>query len=216
MLIDLSHEIHDGLITYPGLPAPKIGAWMNHEDSASNYSQGTAFHIARIEMIANTGTYLDTPFHRHPDGIDVSGLPLGSIANLPGHVVRIPNDIKGIEPLHLTGISIAGKAVLFHTGWSEHFGTQAYGQGHPFLTEETAQVLINQGAILVGIDSLNIDDTRNPDRPVHTALLSAGIPIVEHLRGLDELPEKHFRFFATPPKIHGMGSFPVRAFALLD
>lgn len=216
MLVDLSHEIYDGLDTYPGLPKPIIQDWMNREDSRSHYDGDTEFHIGRIDMVANTGTYLDTPFHRYADGVDLAGIPLGALAGLPGLVVQVPPNTRSIQPKVLQGKLLAGRAVLFHTGWSQHFGTPTYAEGHPYLASETAAVLIAQGAILVGIDSLNVDQTDGPSRPIHTSLLSAGIPIVEHLRGLEELPEERFSFFAVPPKVRGLGSFPVRAFALLD
>ena len=216
MLVDLSHEIYDGLDTYPGLPKPIIQDWMNREDSRGHYDGDTEFHIGRIDMVANTGTYLDTPFHRYADGVDLAGIPLGALAGLPGLVIQVPPNTRCIKPKVLQGKLLAGRAVLFHTGWSQHFGTPTYADGHPYLATETAAVLIAQGAILVGIDSLNVDQTEGPSRPIHTSLLNAGIPIVEHLRGLEELPEERFSFFAVPPKVRGLGSFPVRAFALLD
>ena len=205
-LIDLSHAVAHGTITYPGLPAPSITDHLSREASRATYAPGTTFHIARIEMVANTGTYVDAPSHRWETGRDIAALRLEGVANLEGIVV------DGTE---LPSISFRGCAVLFRTGWSRHFGTPAYGSGHPFLTGATAQSLIDGGAALVGIDSLNIDDIADRSRPAHSLLLRKDIPIVEHLTALDQLPKSGFRFFAVPPKFAGVGSFPVRAFALL-
>jgi arylformamidase len=204
-LIDLSHSVANGTITYPGLPAPVISDHLSRIQSREKYSAGTTFQIGRVEMVANTGTYVDAPSHRWENGVDISGLPLERIANVPGIV------IDGTE---LPARDIRGCAVLFRTGWSRHFGTPQYGSGHPFLNRRTARALVDGGAALVGIDSLNIDDTNDGARPVHTTLLEHGIPIVEHLTALDQLPADGFRFFAVPAKFAGMGSFPVRAFAL--
>jgi arylformamidase len=207
-LIDLSHTIFDGLVTYPGLPAPRISDHLSRDASASHYAPGTTFHIGRIEMVANTGTYLDTPAHRFEEGVDLAGIALERLAGIPGIV------IQGNARSSFHRDDLSGKAVLVHTGWSKHFGTPQYGSGHPFLTREIAEMLVERGAALVGIDSLNIDDTADGSRPVHTVLLAAGIPIVEHLTGLDQLPGSRFTFFAVPPKVRGLGTFPVRAFAV--
>lgn len=214
--VDLSHTIEGGVVTYPGLPAPAISEFLSREDSRANYANGTEFHIGRIEMVANTGTYLDSPFHRFADGMDISELELHTIAGLPGVVVRVPDAAdRAIDVENFADIEIGGKAVLVHTGWDRHWRTEAYFEGHPFLVKNAADLLVDRGAALVGIDSLNIDDTSDAYRPVHTALLGAGIPIVEHLTGLHHLPESGFRFYAVPPRIRQMGSFPVRAFAEL-
>lgn len=205
-LVDLSHSVANGTITYPGLPAPVIGEHLSRVASREKYAAGTTFQIGRVEMVANTGTYVDAPSHRWESGVDISGLPLDRIANVPGIVV---------DGTDLPSRDIRGCAVLFRTGWSRHFGTPQYGSGHPFLTSTTARALADGGAALVGIDSLNIDDTNDGARPVHTTLLEHGIPIVEHLTALDQLPPEGFRFFAVPAKFAGMGSFPVRAFAIL-
>ncbi|MCB1043400.1 MAG: cyclase family protein [Acidobacteria bacterium] len=215
MFVDLSHTITHDMITYPGLPSPSIRALIDHDDSVQHYGPGTTFHIGQIEMVANTGTYLDAPFHRFIEGSDISRLDLSTIANLAGILVSVQAASRSIGPESLAGLDVSGKAVLFHTGWSIHFGTPQYAVDYPFLAAETALELVNQGAALVGIDALNIDDNRDPIRPVHTTLLQAGIPIVEHLTGLSPLSNKAFRFFAVPPKVEGLGSFPVRAFALL-
>jgi arylformamidase len=215
MLIDVSHVIEHGMITYRGLPAPLICDFLSREQSRSHYAPGTEFQIGKIEMVANTGTYLDSPFHRFAHGKDLSQLPLERLANLAGVVIRVDRARgRAIRPADFKGHDLRGKAVLIHTGWDEHWRRDQYFEGHPFLTGEAANFLLEAGATLVGIDSLNIDDTADLSRPVHTTLLGAEIPIVEHLRGLDHLPDQDFRFFAVPVKVKGMGTFPVRAFGL--
>jgi len=216
-IVDLSHVIEDGMTTYPGLPAPRICDFWTREASAANYDDGSSFHIGRIDMVANTGTYLDAPFHRYADRMDLADLPLPSIADLPGIVVRQPFD-RGIavETDAFAGLDVSGKAVLVHTGWDRHWRTERYGDSHPFLTAAAADWLAEHGAAFVGIDSNNIDDTRQRARPVHTRLLGADIPICEHMTGLDQLPDQSFRMFAAPPRVRAMGSFPVRAYAVLD
>ena len=213
---DLSHVIEHGMTTYKGLPGPHICDFWTREASAGNYDDGSTFQIGRIDMVANTGTYVDSPFHRYADGKDLADLPLGSLADLPGIVVRRPFE-NGLatDAAHLERLDVRGKAVLVHTGWDRHWRTDAYGVDHPFLTAAAAEWLVGNGAALVGIDSNNIDDTRRRARPVHTILLGAEIPICEHMTGLDRLPDVGFRFTAAPPKLRGMGSFPVRAYALL-
>jgi len=216
-VVDLSHPIRHGMVTYPGLPGPEIGEHLTREESRSHYAPGTEFSIGRIAMVANTGTYLDSPFHRYGDGADLAALPLSRMADLDGVVVRVTGAAsRAIDRAALLPYEVAGRAVLIHTGWDRHFGTDRYGTGHPYLTGDAAAWLAEQGAALVGIDSLNIDDTAGGARPAHSTLLAAGIPIVEHLRGLDRLPPSGFRFHAVPPAVVGMGSFPVRAYALLD
>ncbi|MDY7227895.1 cyclase family protein [Hyalangium rubrum] len=214
-LIDLSHTITPGMTTYPGLPGPVVTDHLSREASRSHYASGTTFHIARIEMVANTGTYMDAPSHRWERGADLSQLTLEQTANLEGVCVEAPPGGRAIDAEAFAGVSVRGRAVLVRTGWSRHFGTEAYGSGHPFLTAEATQVLVKEGAVLVGIDSLNIDDTAAGDRPAHTGLLGAGIPIVEHLTRLEQLPTRGFRFFSVAPKFSGVGTFPVRAFALV-
>ena len=216
-IVDLSHVIEDGMVTYQGLPGPHICDYWTREGSAANYDDGSSFQIGRIDMVANTGTYLDSPFHRFADGKDLARLPLESLADVPGIVVRRPHG-EGIatDAADLAGLDVRGRAVLIHTGWDKHWRTHAYALEHPFLTEAAAAWLAEQGAALVGIDSYNIDDTRGRSRPVHTRLLGAEIPICEHMRGLERLPCHSFRFSATPPKIAGMGTFPVRAYAVID
>ncbi len=215
-IVDLSHVIEHGMTTYPGLPGPAICDFWEREGTAAKYDDGSTFQIGRIDMVANTGTYVDAPFHRYADGADLADLTLPSLADLPGIVVRRPweNEIA-VDVDAFTGRDIAGKAVLVHTGWDRHWRTDRYGDGHPFLTGEAADWLVAQGAALVGIDSNNIDDTRGRSRPVHTKLLGAGIVICEHMTGLGQLPDEGFRFSAVPPKVRGMGSFPVRAYAVL-
>lgn len=213
--VDLSHAVEDGLITYKGLPAPLICDYLSREDSRKHYAPGTEFHIGKIEMVANTGTYVDSPFHRYPQGRDLSQLPLASLANLDGVVVRKKRQVRAVDRNVFDGVDVEGKAVLVHTGWDEYWKTDRYFEGHPFLTKEAAEHLVHNGAILVGIDSLNIDSTDDPSRPVHSILLSADIPIVEHLCNLGSLPDTGFKFFAVPVMIRKFGSFPVRAFAIV-
>jgi kynurenine formamidase len=215
--IDLSHTLHDGLVTYNGLPAPLVCDYLSREASRKVYTGGTEFQIGRIDMVTNTGTYVDCPFHRYADGKDMSEVPLERFVDLPGLLVQapwrrqLPIDASDFEPL-----DVAGKAVLVHTGWSEHWATDRYFTDHPFLTEDAALLLRDRGALLVGIDSHNIDDTRAPNaRPVHTVLLKHEILIVEHLTGLAQLADSAFRFTAAPPKFRGVGTFPVRAYAQL-
>jgi kynurenine formamidase len=217
MLIDVSHVVESGMITYKGLPAPLVCDFLSREQSRSHYAPGTEFQIGKIEMVANTGTYVDSPFHRYANGKDLSELPLERLANLDAVVVRaqLPKD-RAVAPSFFAGLDVRGKAVLFHTGWDAHWRTDQYFEGHPFLTKECAEFLVNAGTALVGIDSFNIDDIRDLTRPVHSTLLAAEIPIVEHLCGLGNLPDRQFRFFAVPVKVRNMGTFPVRAFGLVE
>ncbi len=214
--IELSHKIEDGMITYAGLPGPVISDHLGREESSSHYAEGTTFQIGKIEMVANTGTYIDAPFHRYAEGVDLSGLKLASIAHLKGIVFRVDQGLRSIDKAVFVNDNIKGKAVLVHTGWDRHWRTDAYFKNHPFLTRSAVEFLKSAGAALVGIDSLNIDDTADGSRPAHTILLQAGIPIVEHMCQLDRLPDEGFRFFAVPAPVMGMGSFPVRAFAIVE
>jgi kynurenine formamidase len=213
-LIDLSHTVEAGMITYPGLPGPVISDHLSRVGSRANYAPGTEFLIGRIEMVGNTGTYLDTPFHRFEDGYDLAGLALEDAADLPGVCIEPPG--PDIGPEAVAGVDLAGKAVLFATGWDRHWGSESYGDpSHPFVNADLVESLLDGGAALVGIDSVNIDDTRGGDRPAHSRLLAAGVPVVEHLTGLAALVGEAFRFFAVPPKVAGFGTFPIRAFALV-
>jgi kynurenine formamidase len=215
--IDLSHTIEHGMITYKGLPAPLICDHLSREASRALYAPGTEFQIGRIDMVANTGTYIDSPYHRHAQGADLSQLELDSLAELDAVLVRVTGmSGRAIGREAFLPFEVRNKAVLVHTGWSAHWRTDQYFENHPFLTEDAAQWLQEQGARLVGIDSYNIDDTADGRRPVHTILLGAGIPIVEHLRGLEQLPVEGFRFSAVPVKVKGMGTFPVRAYATVS
>ena len=214
-LIDLSHTVEHGMITYKGLPAPVISDHMSREDSGKNYAPGTQFHIGKIEMVANTGTYLDSPFHRYEDGRDLSQLDLRSLANLDGIVIST-SDQQAVGKELFDGCDVRGKAVLVRTGWDKHWRTDEYWSGrHAFLTKDAAEALAERGAALVGIDSYNIDDTNDNSRPVHSVLLANNIPVVEHMCHLDRLPAEGFKFFAVPVKVKNFGTFPVRAFALV-
>ena len=213
-VVDLSHTIEHGLVTYRGLPAPVITDHLSRELSRAVYTDGTEFHIGKIEMVANTGTYLDTPFHRYADGADLSELALEDLVDLPAVLVRAPfGERREVDASLFAGRELSGRAVLVATGWDVHWATDAYFEDSPYLTADAARLLRDAGAKLVGIDSLNIDDTRDRSRPVHSILLAAGIPIVEHLCNMGWLPEEGFLFEAVPPKVKGFGTFPVRALA---
>ena len=213
MVIDLSHTIAHGTVTYPGIPAPAICDFLSREASRAFYAEGVEFHIGRIDMVANTGTYLDSPFHRYADGKDLAALPLEWLADLDG--IRIHTSTRAIGPEVFGDRDLAGKAVLVQTDWSKHWGTEAYLSGNPFLTDASADFLKSAGARLVGIDSLNIDDIGDKRRPAHSILLGADIPIVEHMTNLGALPDDGFRFTAAPVKVRAFGTFPVRAFAIV-
>jgi len=217
-IIDVCHTIEDGMITYKGLPPPVISDHLTRMRSRELYAAGTEFHIGKIELVANTGTYLDSPFHRYEDGTDLAGLDLHSLANLEGLVIRRGADApRAISVWEIEKYDVRGKAVLFQTDWDLHWRTEEYWSGqHPFVSEETTERLAAQGAALVGIDSYNIDDTSTGERPAHSLLLAKNIPIVEHLCGLRELPAEGFRFFAVPVKVKNFGTFPVRAFGIVQ
>jgi kynurenine formamidase len=216
-LIDLSHTIENGLITYKGLPAPVICDYLSREDSKKFYTEGTSFQIGKIEMVSNTGTYVDCPFHRFENGTDLNDTPLEHFAELKGLVLHIPHaEVMAIEADFFKPYHLEDKAVLIHTGWDLHWNTEKYYINHPYLTENAAHYLREQKVRLVGIDSHNIDDTRGNSRPVHTTLLQNGILIVEHLCNLAAIPDQDFIFSAIPPKFKGVGTFPVRAMARLQ
>jgi arylformamidase len=215
--VDLSHTITHGMTTYPGLPGPVICDYLSRERSRELYAPGVEFQIGKIEMVSNTGTYLDSPFHRYADGKDLSALRLESLADLDAVVVRAHMGLgRAISPREFEAFDLRGRAVLVHTGWDQHWGTERYLSGNPFLTRETADMLASAGAALVGIDSLNIDDIGDRTRPVHSILLGVEIPIVEHLCGLSQLPATGSRFSAVPAKVAGFGTWPVRAYAVTE
>ncbi|NMM48495.1 cyclase family protein [Marinigracilibium pacificum] len=216
-IIDLSHTIDEKTITYKGLPAPIICDFWEREASKINYSDGSSFQIGKIELISNTGTYIDCPFHRYEDGEDIADVSIERMANLDAHIVHWDYKNQGLAVLKsaFLNFDVKGKAILIHTGWSENWNTEEYYSNHPYLHEDAAEYLKVSGAILVGIDSYNIDDTRTDKRPVHSTLLKDGILIVEHLTNLGLISDESFRFTAAPPKIKGMGTFPVRAFAIV-
>jgi kynurenine formamidase len=215
-LVDLSHVIEEGMTTYRGLPGPVMCDFWTREGTAASYDDGSTFQIGRIDMVANTGTYVDSPFHRYADGKDLSELPLGSIADMPGIVLRRPYE-QGLatDASDFSGLDVRGKAVLVHTGWDRHWRTEGYFGEHSYLTGGAADWLAENGALMVGIDSCNIDNMHVRARPVHTRLLGADIPVCEHMTGLGRLPDSGFRFTAAPPKVKGMGTFPVRAYAVV-
>ncbi|GAA3204282.1 cyclase family protein [Dactylosporangium siamense] len=219
--VELSHPIHAGLVTYPGMPGPVITDYLSRDDSRGRYAVDTTFQIGRIDLIANTGTYLDTPAHRFEGRSDLTDVPLDRVADLPGLLVDAAGE-RAVDAAHLAkalgdGTDLSGVAVLVCTGWSRHFGSPAYGgPDAPFLTRDAVEWLVRKGPALVGIDSVNIDDVADLTRPAHTGLLDAGIYVVEHLTDLDRLPLDGFRFSAVPPRIAGMGTFTVRAFAVLS
>lgn len=210
-LIDLSHPITNAMVTYPGLPGPQISVYMSREESRSHYDEGTTFDISKIEMVANTGTYMDAPYHRHADGVDVAGLDLERLVAVPGVVVDAPGRVIG--PGAFDGVDCGGRAVIIRTGWDRKFGADDYVGEHPHLDSAAAEWLVSAAPALVGIDSSNIDNTSEGTRPAHTMLLGAGIPIIEHMRGLDRLPDGPFEITAVPTPVVGMGTFPVRVVA---
>lgn len=216
-IVDLSHPVEAGMVTYPGLPGPQISTHLTREDSRAHYSPGTEFAIDRISMLGNTGTYLDSPYHRYADGADLAGLPLERLVDLPAVVVRVTgSSSRAVDLSALTPYDVAGCAVLLHTGWDVHWRTSSYGRADaPYLTAEAARWLVGQGAALVGIDSVNIDDMADPDRPAHSVLLRAGVPVVEHLTSLSHLPVHGARFTALPAPVEAFGTFPVRAVATI-
>ena len=216
ILIDVSHTVKDGMMTYKGLPAPIICDYISREASKSNYEEGTSFQIGAITMSSNTGTYVDAPFHRYADGKDLSELPLSSLADLEGIKIYIGEDVMEIGVEYFQNKDIRGKAVLIETNWSRHWGQDQYFENAPYVNEEAAIYLRDQGATFVGIDSYNIDDTRGNSRPCHSILLHSEIPICEHMTNLAMLPEEGFRFYAVPVKVKGMGTFPVRAFGITE
>ncbi|HEY0639455.1 MAG TPA: cyclase family protein [Pseudonocardiaceae bacterium] len=213
MIIDLTHPVENGMVTYPGLPAPVVDTYLSHADTADRYAPGTSFHFGRITMIANTGTYLDAPAHRFEGGVDVAGLPLAAVADVPGVVVDLTGAGRALAVP--ADVEVGGRAVLLRTGRDRLWRTPAYAEDSPFLTGEGTLDLVARGAVLVGIDAINIDDPGDPERPAHTGLLRAGIPVLEHLRGLESLPRTGFRLHAAPVPVRGMGTFPVRAYAVL-
>jgi kynurenine formamidase len=215
-LIDVSHEIEAGMITYPGLPAPIISDYLSREASRGKYAAGTTFQIGRIELVANTGTYIDAPFHRFEEGIDLAELPLERLADVDGIVINAAEkNIRAVDVEYFQGLDFRDRAVLIRTGWDAHWRRPQYGENAPFLTRRVAELLAQAEPALVGIDSVNIDDTQDGERPVHTLLLGAGVPVVEHLCNLDQLPESGFRFHCVPAKFRGVGTFPVRAYAVI-
>ena len=222
-LIDISHVITAGMVTYPGLPGPEITPHLTRAASRGSYAPGVEFAIDRISMVGNTGTYVDSPFHRYEGGVDLADLALGSVADVPIVVVRLADRAdraeragRGVDAADLDGIDAAGAAVLLHTGWDRHWDTPRYGDPAPYLTESGAKWLVAAGVTLVGIDSVNIDDAHSGgERPAHSILLGAGVPVLEHLTGLARVPDRGARLHAVPARVRGFGTFPVRAYAVV-
>ncbi len=214
-LIDVSHTIENNLVTYKGLPSPVISDYLSRDASQTSYAQGTTFHIGKIEMVANTGTYIDAPFHRYAKGKDLAELTLEQTAELDGVVFHADQTVRAIGPEVFAGAKVDGKAVLIHTGWDKYWKSDQYFQEHPFLTQAAAKWLVKRNVALVGIDSLNIDDITDGYRPAHSILLEADIPIVEHLCHLNRLPDIGFKFNAVPVKVRGFGTFPIRAYGVV-
>ena len=216
MLVDLTHPFESGMVTYPGLPAPEVTDYLSWEASHGRYAPGTEFQIGRLTMVANTGTYLDAPAHRFREGADLATVPLERVADLPGVVVDATGGGAAIGDEALAGRDLGGRAVLVRTGWDRHWRTPRYGgPDAPHLTRAAAERLVRSRVALVGIDALNVDDGGDGERPVHTVLLAAGIPVLEHLTGLDRLPPDGFRLHCAPVPVRGMGTFPVRAYAVV-
>jgi arylformamidase len=218
VMIDLSHAIHEGMLTYPGIPGPELSTFLDRDTSAERFGPAIRMHIGRVCMVVNTGTYIDVPLHFHEDGDDLAEVGVDRVAGLPGVLIPAPGGVRAIGPDAFADVEVEGRAVLLHTGWSRHFGTEAYGVDAPFLNGAGVEYLLDHGAALVGIDSVNIDDMGDLSRPAHFNLLRAGVPIVEHLTNLEVLANavvggRPFRFTAAPPKFAALGTFPVRAFA---
>jgi kynurenine formamidase len=208
--------IRPGMITYPGLPGPSITPFLTREASRARYAPGTEFAIEQNTLVGNTGTYLDSPYHRFATGPDLAAIPLARTADLPAVVIRVtgaPQPGTGVGAL--AAAAVRGKAVLLHTGDATRFGTPEYARDAHFLTRAGATWLASHDAALVGIDAINMDDLTDGERPAHTLLLAAGVPVVEHLTGLDQLPPSGASFTAVPLRIQGLGTVPVRAFARL-
>ncbi|MBW3603679.1 MAG: cyclase family protein [Actinobacteria bacterium] len=215
-LVDLSHPIAEGMVTYPGLPGPELSDHLTRAEAEARYGAGVTFHIGRISMVANTGTYVDSPFHRYAEGADLAGLQLDRLVDLDGVVIdRSGSGWRDVVVDDLAAADVSGRAVLIRTGWDRHWGSDAYGTDAPFVSRAAAQWLVDQRVALVGIDSVNIDDTADLSRPAHSLLLGANTPVVEHLRGLEQLPRDGFRFHAAPAPIQRFGTFPVRAYAVI-
>lgn len=214
--VEVSHVIEPGMVTYPGLPVPHAEVIVDHDTSRERYQNKSEFLIGSLHLCGNTGTYVDSPLHRYRGGTDLAGLPLERVAHVPIRMFDARSIGRAVGPELFKGEDLRGTAVLVRTDFSRYWRTERYGRDNPFLTAEACELLVASGVAMVGIDSVNIDDIDDPRRPVHTILLRAGIPIVEHMRGLEQLPTSGFRFTAVPPKIKGMGTFPVRAFAIID
>jgi kynurenine formamidase len=214
--VELSHQIVPGMKTYPGLPEPKVEVLLDYEASHERYQNQAEFYIASLHLCGNTGTYVDSPRHRYRGGIDLAGLSLERLANLPTLVIDATKAGRAIGGDAFRALDLTGRAILFRTDFSKHWGTPAYFADNPFLTADAAELLVSKQPAFVGIDSLNIDDTGDPSRPAHTRLLGAGIPICEHMTNLEALPTSDARLHAVPIAWVGGATFPVRAYAVVD
>jgi len=216
LFVELSHQIVPGMKTYPGLPEPKVEILLDYDASRERYQNKAEFYIASLHLCGNTGTYVDSPRHRYRDGIDLAGLSLERLANLPTLVIDATKAGRAIGGDAFRTLDLTGTAVLFRTDFSKHWGTPAYFADNPYLTADAAELLVSKQPAFVGVDSLNIDDTGDPSRPVHTKLLGAGIPICEHMTNLASLPASGARLHAVPIAWVGGGTFPVRAYAVVN
>ena len=193
-LVDLSHVIEEGMTTFKGFPGPHLCDYWTRDASAAHYDDGSSFQIGRIDMIANTGTYVDSPFHRYADGgICPNSRSKARRSRRPRGPQALAAASRPTPPTS-PGLRSRASAVLVHTGWDLYWRTEAYFDNHPFLTAAAANWLVEQGAAFVSIDSHHIDDTRTRSRPVHGTLLGASIPIGEHLTNLSAVPDTSFRF----------------------
>ena len=215
-LVELNHILEDGMMAYPGLPRPKIGAFLDHKESRSRYNDQAEFYLGKVDMVCNLGTYVDSPFHRYPGGADLSQIPLERVSGIPGIVLDAVVSSNRSITLDVIDSELRGKAVLIRTGWDKRWGTESYWEPGPYLSGESTDLMIRCKVFLVGVDFWNVDDTTDPSRPAHTRLLASEILIVEHLCNLSVLPRTGFKFYAVPLRIVGGASFPVRAFADIE
>jgi kynurenine formamidase len=215
--IEVSHTIEAGMKTYPGLPVPEVEVLLDHESSRARYDGKSEFLIASLHLCGNTGTYVDSPLHRHRGGTDLAGLRLELLAHVPAVVVNAPAGLeRGIAAAAFRDIEVRDRAVLVRTEWSRFWRTPQYFEPNPHLTREACEYLAKEGARFVGIDSLNIDDIGDLSRPAHTILLGAGIPVCEHMTNLAAAPAGGSWLHAVPIAWKGGATFPVRAYLMVE